>query len=108
MYEPRAAKKIEEQEEIDFINDIHAKLPDYWKRAALGSRNEDKRKPLTDQAPLRVFLARKDAVESGAENVYEILYYLKNNCSPQTEERVFIKDIPQDDRFLFEEMSENV
>ena len=39
MYEPRAVKKIEALEEIDFINDIHAELADYWKRAALGSRN---------------------------------------------------------------------
>ena len=43
---------------------------------------------------------------SGAENVYEIFYYLKNNYSPHTEERVFIKDIPQDDRFSFQEMSD--
>ena len=50
---------------------------DYWKRAALGSKNEDERKRLTDQARLRIFLARKDAIKSGAENVYEILFYLK-------------------------------
>ena len=31
---------------------------------------------------------------------------MKNNYSPHTEERVFIKDIPQDDRFSFEEMSD--
>ena len=29
MYEPRAVTKIEAQEEIDFINDIHAELADY-------------------------------------------------------------------------------
>ena len=57
MYEPRAVTKIEAQEEIDFINDIHAELADYLKRAALGSRNEDKRKLLTEQAPLRVFFS---------------------------------------------------
>ena len=39
MHEPRAVKKFEALEEIDFINDIHAELADYWKRAALESRN---------------------------------------------------------------------
>ena len=62
------------------------KKVDYWKRAALGSRSEDDRKRLTDQAPLRVFSACKDAVKKGAENVYEILFYLKNNYSPHTED----------------------
>ena len=28
---------------IDFINDAQAKEVDYWKRAALGSKNEDKK-----------------------------------------------------------------
>ena len=79
---------------------------DYWKRAALGSKNEDERKRLTDQARLRIFLARKDTIKSGAENVYEILFYLKNNYLPHTEERAFIGDILQDDRFSFEEMSD--
>ena len=35
-----------------------------------------------------------------------MLSYLKNNYSLHTEERAFIEDIPQDDRFLFEEMSD--
>ena len=42
--------------------------------AALGSKNEDERTQLTDVAPLRVFLARKDAVKSGVENIYEMLF----------------------------------
>ena len=53
---------------------------DYWKRAALGSKNEDERKRLTDQARLRIFLARKDTIKSGAENVYEILFYWRHSA----------------------------
>ena len=79
---------------------------DYWKRAALGGRSEDDLKRLTDQAPLRVFSARKDAVKKGAENVYQILFYLKNNYSPHTKDRAFIEDILQDDRFSFEKISD--
>ena len=89
MDEARAVNRIEAnlpQEKIDFINDAHAKEVDYWKKAALGSKNED--------------------AKSGVENIYEMLSYLKNNYSLHTEERAFIEDIPQDDRFLFEEMSD--
>ena len=35
-----------------------------------------------------------------------MLFYLRNNYSPHTEERAFIEDIPQDDRFSFEEISD--
>ena len=89
MDEARAVNRIEAnlpQEKIDFINDAHAKEVDYWKKAALGSKNED--------------------AKSGVENIYEMLSYLKNNYSLHTEEWAFIEDIPQDDRFLFEEMSD--
>ena len=89
MDEARAVNRIEAnlpQEKIDFINDAHAKEVDYWKKAALGSKSED--------------------AKSGVENIYEMLSYLKNNYSLHTEERAFIEDIPQDDRFLFEEMSD--
>ena len=89
MDEARAVNRIEAnlpQEKIDFINDAHAKEVDYWKKAALGSKNED--------------------AKSGVENIFEMLSYLKNNYSLHTEERAFIEDIPQDDRFLFEEMSD--
>ena len=84
---------------IDFINDAHSKEVDYWKRAAWGSKNEDERKQFTDLAPLRVFLTRKGAVKGGVENINEILIYLRNSYSPHTEERAFVEDIPQDNRF---------
>ena len=35
-----------------------------------------------------------------------MLFYLRKNYSPHTEERARIEDIPQDDRFSFEEMSD--
>ena len=47
MDEARAVNKIEanlSQEKIDLINDAHAKEVDYWKMAALRSKNEDERK----------------------------------------------------------------
>ena len=49
-------------------------------------------------------MARNDAVTSGVENVHEMLFYLRNNYSPHTEGRA--ENIPQDDRFSFEEMSD--
>ena len=61
---------------------------------------------LTHLAHSKVFLARKDAGKSRVENIYEMLFYLRNNYSPHTEERARIDDIPQDDRFSFEEMPE--
>ena len=61
---------------------------------------------MTDLAPLRVFLTRKDAVRSSAENIHEMLFCFRNNYSPHTEEQAFIEDILQDDRFSFEEMSD--
>ena len=51
-------------------------------------------------------MARKDARKSRVKNNYEILFYLRKNYSPHTEERARIDDIPQDDRFSFEEMSD--
>ena len=62
---------------------------------------------MTDLAPLRAFIARKDAVKSGVENLHEMIFYLKSNYSPDTEERAFIEDISQDDKFSFEEMSDS-
>ena len=109
MGEARAVNRIETnlpQEKIDFINAAYAEEVDYWKRAALGSKNEEERKQLTDLAPLKVFLARKDAGKSNVENIYEMLFYLRKNYSPHTEERARFEDIPQDDRFSFEEMSD--
>ena len=49
-------------------------------------------------------MALKDAVKSVVENVHEMLFHLRKNYSPHTEEQAFIEDIPQDDRFSFEEI----
>ena len=109
MDEALEVNKIEAnlpQEKIDFINDAHAKEVDYWKRATLGRKNEDERKQLTDPAPVRDFLARKGAVNSGVESINEMLFYLRNNYSFHTEEKAFIEEIQRDDRFSFEEMAD--
>ena len=51
---------------------------DYWKSAALGSKNEEERKQLTNLALSRVFfLARKDAAKSSGENIHEMLFLFK-------------------------------
>ena len=45
--ESRAVNRMEtnlSQEKIDFINAPYAEEVDYWKRAALGSKNEEERK----------------------------------------------------------------
>ena len=58
MDEARTVSRIEvnlPQVKIDFINAAYAEEVDYWKRAALGSKNEEERKQLTDLAPLKVF-----------------------------------------------------
>ena len=65
-----------------------------------------KKKQLRDLAPLKVFLTRKDAAKSGLESIHEMLFYLRKSYSPYTEDRARIEDIPQDDRFSFEEMSD--
>ena len=56
--------------------------------------------------PLKVFLVRKDAEKSSVESIYEMLFYLRKNYSSHTEEQARIEDIPQDDRFSFEEVSD--
>ena len=87
MDEVRAMNEIEAylpQEKIHFINDAHQKELQYWK-------SENEKKQLTDLAPLRVFLASKDAVKN-EKNVGEIIFNLKNQYSPHNEERrTFIK-----------------
>ena len=98
MCEARVVNRIEAnlpQEKIDFINAAYAEEVDYWKRAALGSKNEEERKQLTNLGPSRYFLARKDAGKSRAKNIREMLFYLKKNYSPHNE----------DLSFSFEEMS---
>ena len=97
MEEARAVNRIEAnlpQEKKSFINAAYAEEVHYWKRAALGSKNEEERKQLTDLAPLKNFLACKDAGKSRVENIYEILFYLRKNDSPHIEERARIDDIP--------------
>ena len=47
MDEARAVNRIElnlAQEKIVFINAAYAEEVDYWKRAVLGSKNEEERK----------------------------------------------------------------
>ena len=95
------------QEKRDFINAAYAEEVGYWKRAALGSKNEEERKQITDLAPSNFFWGAggcKDAGKSRAENIYEMLFYLRKNYLTHTEEQARIDDILQDDRFSFEEM----
>ena len=80
MEEARVVNRIEtnlSQEKIDFINAAYAEEVDYWKMAALLSKNEEERKQLINLAPSRVFLVRKDAGKCRVENIYEMLFYLK-------------------------------
>ena len=109
MEEARAVNRTEAnfpQEKIDFINDAHAKEVDYWKRITLEGRSKDEKKQLRNLASLEVFLARKDAGKSRVENIHKIRFYSRKNYSSHTEEQARIDDIPQDDRFSFEEMSD--
>ena len=94
-----AANRIEvnlTQEKIDFINDANHKQLQYWKNIVLAGKNENERKELTDLAPLRVFLARKDFIKNDTTiNAKELIFYLKNNYLPYEEEQgAFIEDIP--------------
>ena len=49
-------------------------------------------------------MARKDG-KSSTKNIHEMLFDLKKIYSPHNEEQARIGDIPQDDSFSFEEMS---
>ena len=49
-------------------------------------------------------MALKDDRKRSVEYIYEILFYLRKNYSPHTEERGRIEDILQDYRFSFKEM----
>ena len=58
MEEARAVNRIEvnlTQEKIDFLNASYTEEIDYWKRAALGSKNKEERKQLGNLAPLKIF-----------------------------------------------------
>ena len=69
-------------------------------------KNEDERKQLTNLAPSRVFLTCKDAGKGSAENIYEIIIYLKKNYSTHNGEQACVDDNPQGGCFiLFGEMS---
>ena len=78
LKKPERSNRIEAnlpQEKIDFIIAAYAEEVDYWKRAALESKNEEGRKQITNLA--KFFLARKDSGKSRVENIYEVLFYLK-------------------------------
>ena len=111
MDEVKAINKIEvnlPKEKVDFIKDTHQKELNYWKEIALENKNEDAKKQLTDLAPLRAFLARKDVVKNEVKNIDETIFYLKTQCLPHNEEQgmTFIGDIPsQKDQFTFETLS---
>ena len=58
MDEARVVNKIKvylSQEKMDYINYVHAKEVEYWKKIALDNKNKEERKQLTDLSPLRVF-----------------------------------------------------
>ena len=97
------------QEKIDFINHAHAKEIEYWKKAAFDNKNEDGIRQLTDLAPLKVSLYRKDSVKE-VKNVSEMLSYRTNKYLPHNEERVtYIEDIPsQEDKFTFETILDSI
>ena len=72
MDEAQAINKIVvdlTQEKIDFINHVHAKEIEYWKKAAFDNKNEDGIRQLADLAPLKVSLYDKDSTKE-VKNVY--------------------------------------
>ena len=111
MEEARAVNRIEtnlSQEKIDFINAAYAGKVDYWKRAALGSKNEEMKRKGNNykSGAVKGILARKDAGKSSAKNIHKMSFYVKKKYSTQNEKQTRIDNIPQNDRFFsFEEMS---
>ena len=80
MEEAQAINKIEtnlSKEKIEFINAAYTEKVDFWKKVALEGKNEEERKQLTNQTPPGVFLTRKDAGKDCAENIDEMVFYLK-------------------------------
>ena len=69
------------KEKVDFINNTHQKELNYWKRIALEGKNEDEKKQLTDLAPLRAFLARKDVVKNEVKKCRRDNFLFKNAVS---------------------------
>ena len=79
MDEAKAINKItvnSPKEKVDFINDTHQKLLNYWKNIALENRTEDEKKHLMNLAPFRTFLVRKDVVKNEVK-IDETIFYLK-------------------------------
>ena len=79
MCEARVVNRIEAnlpQEKIDFINAAHTEEVDYWKRAALGSKNEEERKQLTDLAPLKAFFWLLKMMEREALNIFMKFFFI--------------------------------
>ena len=73
----------------------------------ISEKIENKRKQLTDLAPLRDFLDHKVVVKNDVKNVNEINWYLKNQYLPHNEKRRdFIEDIPSQEDRSFEEISD--
>ena len=73
----------------------------------ISEKIENKRKQLTDLAPLRDFLDHKAVVKNDVKNVNEINWYLKNQYLPHNEKRRdFIEDIPSQKDRSFEEISD--
>ena len=81
------------QEKIDFINHAHAKEIEYWKKATFDNKNEDGIRQLTDLAPLKVSLYRKDSARE-VKNVNEICYLKDSYLSYNEEQATYIENIP--------------
>ena len=110
MDEARTANRIEvnlTQEKLDFINDANQKQLQHQKNIVSAGKNENERKELTDLAPLREFLTRKDIIKNDtAMTANEMNFYLKNNYLPYEEEQgAFIKGIPFQEDQSFENIS---
>ena len=81
------------KEKIDFINQSHEKEIEYWKKTAFDNKNEDERRQLTDLAPLKVSLYRKDSARE-VKNVNEICYLKNSYLSYNKEQATYIENIP--------------
>ena len=94
-----------DQENMEYINFAYNEEITYCKKAALDRvLNEREEKELVDLAPPRVLLIRKEKIEKTV-NIDEIIFYLKSMYSTHNEEpRIFIDDIPVDER-SFEAMT---
>ena len=86
------------------VNQIEANLPQekihfiersrILEEASLDNKNKDERKQLTELAPLRVFLARKNAVKE-VKYVNEIICYLKYRYLPTMKSKELLLKIFQ-------------